>query len=125
MIINKILSSIFINTLIIYIISNYVTWLDFNIKFFHCSLEVYLFVGAIFWFLDIVLKRIIKILSLPLNILTLWILWVIINIWFIYLFAYIINTYYWSIASVHVWTVIQVFIMSILIYVLNFLFKKL
>jgi len=124
MIINKILSSIFINTLIIYIISNYITWLDFKIIFLHCSLEVYLLIWAIFWILDVILKKIVKILSLPLNILTLGIFGIIVNIWFIYLFAYVINNYV-DVATVQIWTIIQVFIMSILIYVLNFLFKKL
>lgn len=124
MIINKILSAIFINTLTIYIISNYVTWLDFNIKFINCSLEVYLFIWAIFWFLDVIIKNIVKVLSLPLNILTLGLFWIIINIWFIYLFAYIINNYI-NVASVHLWTIVQVFIMSILIYILNLFFKKL
>jgi len=124
MFINKILSSIFINTLIIYIMSNYIIWLDFKITFTTCSLEVYLLVWTIFWSLDVILKKIVKILSLPLNILTLGIFGIIINIWFIYLFAYIINNYI-DIAIVQLWTIIQVFIMSILIYVLNLFFKKL
>lgn len=124
MIINKILSSVFINTLIIYIISKYVTWLDFTIDFNTCSLEVYLLIWAIFWFLYSILKKLIKILSLPLNILTLGLIGIVINIWFIYLFAYIVNNYV-DLAKVHLWNIGQVFIMSILIYVLNLLFNKL
>ncbi len=124
MIINKILSAVFINTLIIYIISKYITWLDFEIIFTNCSLEVYLLVWAIFWFLDSIVKKIVKLLSLPLTILTLGILSIVINILFIYLFAYIINNYI-DVATVQLWSIIQVFIMSLLIYVLNLLFKKL
>jgi len=125
MIVNKILSSIFINTLVIYIISNYITWLDFKIIFSSCSFEIYLFIWSIFWFLDFIIKNIVKILSFPLNILTLWIFWIIINILFLYLFAYIINNYINNIAEVQIWSIIQVFIVSIIIYILNLLFKKL
>lgn len=124
MFINKILSLVFINTLIIYIISRYITWLDFEIIFTSCSLEIYLLVWTVFWLLDTVIKKIVKILSLPLNILTLGIFGIIINIWFIYLFAYIVNNYI-DVATVKVWTIIQVFIVSMLIHVLNLLFKKL
>ena len=122
MFINKVLSAIFVNTLVIYIISEYLPNF-FHITFNMCSLWTYLTVWAIFWILDVIVKRIIKILTLPLNILTLWLFWILINIWFIYLFQYIINNYT-NIATVQLWTFLQVVIVSIFVYILNFLFKK-
>jgi len=124
MIINKILSSIFINTLVIYTISEYLPNF-FHIQFNEYSLRAYLTIWAIFWFLDVIVKQIVKILTLPLNILTLGLLWIFINILFMYLFQYVINNYESYLATVQLWTFIQVLIISIVIYVLNFLFKKL
>lgn len=125
MIINKLLSVIFINTIIVYIISKYIPWLWFHISFHQCSLEIYLIVWAIFWLIDVVWKKIFKIFTLPLNFLTLWIFWILVNIWFIYLFQYIVNTYIWTISNVELWTLVQVFIVSVVVYILNLLFKKL
>lgn len=125
MILNKVISAIFINMLTIYIISKYISWLGFHISFSSWALEVYLIVWAIFWFLYMVLKKIVKLLTLPLNIITLWIIWIIINILFIYLFQYVMNNYLAMVAKVQLGSVFQVFILSILIYLLNLLFKKL
>jgi len=125
MFINKILSTVFINTLIIYIISKYIPWLGFHISFHQCSLEIYLIVWLIFWLIDALWKKIFKILTLPLNFLTLWVFGILVNIWFIYLFKYIVNTNIPQIATVELWTFVQVFIVSVVVYILNLLFKKL
>ena len=124
MFINKILSAIFVNTLVIYTISEYLPNF-FHIHFNTCSLRTYLTIWAIFWLLDVIVKKIVKILTLPLNILTLGLFWIFINILFIYLFQYVINNYEQVIATVQLWTFVQVAIVSIVIYVLNFLLKKL
>jgi len=124
MVINKILSAIFVNTLVIYTISEYLPKF-FHIQFNEYSLRTYLSIWAIFWILDVIVKKIVKILTLPLNILTLGLFWIFINILFIYLFQYVINNYEQHLAIVQLWTFVQVLIISIVIYVLNFLFKKL
>jgi len=125
MIINKLLSSVFINVLVIYIISKYIPQLGFHVSFLNCSLEVYLLVWLIFWVLNEVVKKIVKILTLPLNILTLGLFSILVNVWFIYIFAYVMNNYFANLAHVQIWTFIQIVIVSILIYVLNLLLKKL
>jgi len=125
MIINKILTAIFINTLVIYIISKYLPTLGFHINFLSCSLEVYLAVGFIFWILNEIVKKIVKILTLPINILTLWLFSILINIWFIYLFAYVMNNYFQNLAIVQLWTFVQVAIVSVIIWILNLFLKKL
>ena len=125
MIINRLLSAIFINTLTIYIISKYLPWLWFVVNFNVCSLEIFLFVWFLFWFLDVVIKRIIKILTLPLNLLTLWLFSIVVNVLFIYLFQYIINTNFSNIATVELWTWIQVLIVSVVIWISNLILKKL
>ena len=125
MIINKFISAVFINTLTIYIISKYLSWLWFVVHFNVCSLEIFLFIWFLFWFLDVVIKKIIKILTLPLNLLTLGLFSVVINVLFIYLFQYIINTNFSNIATVELWTWIQVLIVSVVIWLLNLILKKL
>jgi len=125
MIINKLLTAVFINTLTIYIISKYLSSLWFVINFKVCSLEIFLLIWFIFWFLDVVIKKIVKILAIPLNILTLGLFSIIINILFIYLFQYVINTYLPNIAIVELWTWLQVLIVSIIIWLLNLILKKL
>ena len=125
MIVNKILSVIFINTIVIYIISKYLPWLGFHISFNSCSLEVYLAVWFIFWVLNEIVKKIVKILTLPLNILTLGLLSILINIWFLYLFVYIMNNYFVSLATVSLWTFVQVAVVSVIIWLLNLFLKKL
>jgi len=125
MIINRFLTAIFINTLTIYIISKYLSWLWFVVNFNVCSLEIFLFVWFLFWFLDVVIKKIIKILTLPLNLLTLWLFSIVVNVLFIYLFQYIVNTNFSNIATVELWTWIQVFIVSVVIWLLNLILKKL
>ena len=125
MIINKLLSSVFINVLVIYIISKYIPQLGFHVSFVNCSLEVYLLIWFVFWVLDEVVKKIVKILTLPLNLLTLGLFSILVNVWFIYIFKYVVNNYFASLANVSVGTFIQVLLVSILIYILNLLLKKL
>ena len=125
MILNKILTAIFINTLVIYIISKYLPWLGFHISFNSCSLEVYLAVWFIFWILNEIVKKVVKFLTLPLNILTLGLFSILINIWFLYLFAYIMNNYFMNLATVSLGTFIQVALLSVIIWLLNLFLKKL
>lgn len=125
MIINKFLSSVFINTLVIYVISKYLPSLGFHISFLSCSLETYLFVWFIFWLLNEIVKKIVKILSLPINIITLGLFSILINIWFIYLFAYVINNYFKNLAVVQLWTFVQVAVVSVIVWLLNLFLKKL
>jgi len=125
MLLNKLLSAIFINTLTIYIISKYLSFLWFTISFKVCSLEIFLFIGFIFWILDKIVKKVIKILTLPINFLTLGLFSIVINVWFIYLFQYVINTYFSNIAIVNLSWWIQVFIVSIVIWFMNLILKKL
>ena len=125
MIINKILSAIFINTIVIYVISKYLPSLGFQVNFLSCSLEVYLAIWFIFWILNEIVKKIVKILTLPLNILTLGLFSILVNIWFIYIFAYVINNYFQNLATVQLWTFLQVAIVSVLIWLLNLFLKKL
>ncbi len=125
MILNKILTAIFINTLVIYIISKYLPWLGFHISFNSYSLEVYLAVWFIFWILNEIVKKVVKFLTLPLNILTLGLFSILINIWFLYLFAYIMNNYFMNLATVSLGTFIQVALLSVIIWLLNLFLKKL
>jgi len=125
MILNKLISAVFINTLVIYILSKYLPTLGFAVNFKVCSLEIFLFVWFVFWILDTIVKKIVKILTLPLNLITLGLFSIVINVLFIYVFQYVVNTYFANVATVSLWTWIQVLIVSVVIWALNLVLKKL
>jgi len=127
MLINKILSAILINSMILYIVAKYipVSILGFSITPINALIpEMIVLLGAIFWFMNDIVKRIARIVTLPLRILTLWLFNIVLNVWFFFIFEWVVNTY---VESVHVelWSVIQIILLSIVIYILNLFFNKL
>ena len=63
-------------------------------------LEAYLILGFFFWVVNFWLKKILHIVSFPLNLLTFGLFSVVINVVVIYFFANLINTHYGDIASI-------------------------
>ncbi len=127
MIINKILSAILINSMILYIVAKYipVSVLGFSITPIDQLIpEMIVLLWAIFWFMNDVIKRVAKVITLPLRIITLWLFNIVLNVGFFYIFEWVINTYVNSI-HVELWSVIQIILLSIVIYVLNLFFNKL
>lgn len=123
--INKILSAVLINALIVYLISKYIPQLWLSVEFFwQPNLEVFFWVWLAFWLINDVLKWLIKILSFPFTLLTLWLFSVIINILMLYLFKYGVNYFDFGVV-VWLWNLFQVFLLSIVISLFNLLFKKL
>jgi len=123
--INKILSAVLINALIVYLISKYIPQLWLSVEFFgQPNLEIFFWIWLAFWLINDVLKWLIKILSFPFTLLTLWLFSVIINILMLYLFKYGVNYFdFWVV--VWLWNLFQVFLLSIVISLFNLLFKKL
>ena len=127
MLINKILSAILINSMILYIVAKYVpvSVLGFSITPIDQLIpEMIVLLWAIFWFMNDVIKRVARAITLPIRILTLWLFNVVLNVWFFFIFEWIINTYVDSI-TVELWSVIQIILLSIVIYILNLFFNKL
>jgi len=79
--------------------------------------------AAIFWVVNNVVKVILKVLTIPLRFITLWLFSLVLNILMMYIFEYLVNnSSVWVI--IHLWTIIQVFILSLAVTVLAFLIKK-
>ena len=86
----------------LYLLDTYTTlwWIDFvftaqsNIDL----IKIYLLIGVIFWFAFVIVKRIISLFALPFQILTLWLVGIVINILVFYICEFIINTYLTGIA---------------------------
>ncbi len=123
--IHRILSSVFANSLMLYIISKYIPSLGLKIDYVNWfSLEILLLLWLIFWVIYDMIRYIFKILAFPINFLTLWLLWILINVWFLYLFVYMINAAnIWI--KMWLWWFFMVLILSIVIALFNLLFKKL
>jgi len=79
--------------------------------------------AAIFWVVNNIVKYILKILTIPLKYLTLGLFSLVLNILIVYIFEFLVNnSSMWVI--VHLWTIVQVFILSLVIVVIAFLIKK-
>lgn len=100
----KILSSIFWNALILYLITYLLSGnLEKSVSdgiILACSncsytsleaLRTYIFWGIILWLINITIRPILKILSLPFFLLFFWLASIIINSLILYLFSYILN----------------------------------
>lgn len=123
--INKILASILINWSILYIIVKYIPELNFQIlPISAMNLEIIFLLWAIFWFFDEIVKRMVKVLVLPLMLLMSWVMTILINIWIFYIFSYTVN-YIWLWIQVELWTFVQVFFLSLVVAISNLLLKKL
>lgn len=123
--INKILSTVFLNALVVYIVIKYIPVLWFTIDMGDTfNLEIFLIIWAVFWFTNDILKWFLKIIALPITFVTLGLFSIVINIVIFYIFKSVVNSLdLWIV----VWlgTVLQVFFLSIVTGILNLLIKKL
>lgn len=118
-------------SLSLYVLDTYTTlwWIDFvftaqsNIDL----IKIYFLIGVIFWFAFVIVKRIISLFALPFQILTLWLVGIVINILVFYICEFIINTYLTGI-TMNIQSLSGLFIVSLLLSVsvtfIYRLFKK-
>ncbi|GHW02395.1 hypothetical protein AGMMS50249_1810 [candidate division SR1 bacterium] len=78
------------------------------------TIVAFLSLGFIFWILNSPVKKILTIVSIPVNIITFGIFSLILNILIFYLFQLVINQYFDTTIAVQLGTVIQVFILSLI-----------
>lgn len=123
---HKILSVVFANSLILYILSKYIVVLWFTIKYDGWfTLEILLLLWLIFWLIYDISSKIVKLLAFPFALITLGLINILINVIFIYLFKYIVNAMnIWATIELS-WWFFNVILISIIIYIFNLLFKKL
>ncbi len=120
--IKNLIINVVINWIILYFIHKYDLWFKVQATRYNVYMT-FLILWFVFWFFNFVLKRILKILTLPLKILTFGISSLIINVLVIYLFEYIVNTYdFWIVVSLG--TILQVLVLSFIITLSYILIKK-
>lgn len=122
--IKNLIINVVINWVILYFIHKYDLWFKVQATR-HDVYMTFLILWFVFWFFNFILKRILKILTLPLKILTFGISSLIINVLVIYIFEYVVNTYgveFWIIVSLG--TVLQVLVLSFIITLSYLLIKK-
>ena len=123
-IIAHLLSSIIANSIILYVISTFIPTLWFKVIGDQNIFMTYIILGAIFRFFNAIIKKIVKILTIPLSLITFGLSSIIINILIIYVFGYVVNTSPWLHVSVEIGGIIQTLIISILISLAYFILKK-
>lgn len=122
--IKEIVLSILINTLILYGVSYY--QFGMSIEVVSWGLKTFLLLGAIFWGVNFVLKKIVHIIAFPLKLLTFGFFSLVINLGMLYFFERLINTYYRDMAIIDIsQDYLKAFILSFVITLAYSLLSKL
>lgn len=120
----RLLVNVVINGVVLYAIVQYVPELWFKIQSIYK--DTYIIFGilwVVFWLINSVLKSILKILTLPVRIITLWLSSLLLNLIVLYIFERTVN--YLDIGvTVQLGTILQTFILSIILSAIYFLIKK-
>lgn len=122
--IKSLIINVVINWVILYFIHKYNLWFKVQATRYDVYMT-FVILWFVFWFFNFILKRVLKILTLPLKIITFGISSLIINVFVIYVFEYVVNTYkdqFW----IEVWlgSILQVVVLSFIITLSYILIKK-
>jgi len=120
----KIIKSLIVNIVIcwalLFVFNYYSLWI--KITFTNPSVESsimtlvcgFLVLWFIFWIFNSPIKWILKMLSCPVNFMTMWLASIVINVLIFYMFAYAVNNYLdWDVV-VKLWEIWQTFILSVI-----------
>ncbi|MFA5748318.1 MAG: phage holin family protein [Candidatus Absconditabacterales bacterium] len=123
-ILKQFIVNIVINSVILYLVVKYVPELGFIVKSEYKDIfVVFGILGFIFWLFNSVLKKILKILTLPIKFLTLGLFSLLLNLVIFYIFGRSVN--YLDIGiTLQLGTLLQTFILSLVITFVYFLIKK-
>jgi len=123
------LVNIVINGVVLYLIVKYVPelWLkishDYGSDNIKATYTIFGILGIVFWLINSVLKSILKILTLPVRIITLWLSSLVLNIIVLYIFEQTVNYLdVWITAQLG--TLVQTFILSIILSAIYFIIRK-
>lgn len=109
---------------LLYVMAHYFPWLGFSLESEYANdAIVYLFLGIVSWLINVVLKWILGLLTLPISALTFGIFSLILNFVLLYVFEQFVN-YLDLWIFVILWNVVQVFVLSCLLSFVYFLVKK-
>lgn len=85
---------------------------------------MFVIMGFVFWLLNSPIKWVIQTLSFPVNMLTLWLFSLVINVGIFYLFARVMNTYFSPDIVVSIGNLLQTVILSLIMSVGVMILKK-
>lgn len=108
----------------LYLVANYFPGLGFSLQSEYANnLVIYLFLGIVSWLINVVLKWILWLLTLPISALTFGIFSLILNFVLLYVFEQLINYLDLGIFVV-LGNVVQVFVLSCILSFVYFIVKK-
>jgi putative membrane protein len=115
---------VFVGSFLLYLISNYLPWLWFYLESnYSSSFVIYIFLGIVSWLINVVLKWVLNILTLPISALTFGLFSLILNFILLYVFEQFVNYLDLGILIV-LGNVVQVFVLSCVLSFVYFLIKK-
>ncbi|MCX6823462.1 MAG: phage holin family protein [candidate division SR1 bacterium] len=116
--------TIVINAVLLYVVANHIPELGFKISsVYQDTLIIFGALGVGFWIVNSLLRSILKALTLPIKYMTLGISGLVINVLLLYVFEQLIN--YADVGiTVHLGTLSQTFILSLIVTVIHLIVKK-
>lgn len=131
--IKSLISNVVISAFLLYVFDYYHLWIEiefvklrdlwFNNEVVNV-IWVFLILWLIFWVFNSPVKRILKLLSCPINFLTMWLVSLALNVIVFYLFAVASNLFFnWEI-SVTLWNLVQTLILSFIMALWTSILKK-
>jgi putative membrane protein len=117
------LFSVIIYWIMLYIVHKYSGWW-FWVE--ATQYDVFLTFGilaVVFWIINNVVKVVLKILTIPLKYITFGLFSLVLNVLMIYIFEFLVNNSTVGVL-VHLWTIVQVFLLSLVVTIIAFIIKK-
>ena len=115
---------IFLGGFILYLIRTYFPGLGLSVYSEYDNVfVVFAFLGLFSWICNVLVKGILRLLTLPLSIFSLWLFSLVLNFFLLYVFEQFVNFLaVWVV--IHLWNVVQVFVLSCVLSMLYLLLKK-
>ena len=118
------LVNIVVNGVVLYVIVHYIPELWFKIQtIYKDTYIIFGILGIVFWLINSVLKNILKILTLPVRIITLWLSSLLLNLIVLYIFEQTVNYLDLGI-TVQLGTLVQTLVLSVILSAIYFIIKK-
>lgn len=119
----RLIFSIILYWITLYIIHKYSGWW-FWVE--ATQYDVFLTFGilaAIFWVVNNIVKVVLRILTIPLKYITFGLFSLVLNMLMMYVFEFLVNNSSMGVI-IHLWTIVQVFVLSLVVTIIAFLIKK-
>lgn len=117
-IVKNLIANIVISWILLYVFNYYSIWIKITFNDPNVEKSIFTLVWAflvlwfIFWVFNSPIKWLLKLVSCPVNFLTLWLASIVINVLVFYMFAYVVNTYLdWEVI-IKLWEIWQTLILS-------------